>query len=689
MTAESADPCAAAAIRSVLRQTLPSLELLVVGPGACEAASTPDAAGDARLIVIEGGRAQALASARGRWIATFDGADYFHPERLEKLVAAAERDHADIVLDDQLVFYAAAARRPHARLRSRRAAAPSWISPSEYIRDGDPLSPASELGALRPLVRRSKIPLSRAVADDDFSLIVRLLLDGARLRLQPELLYFSRERSTAPKPPPDPTELDRLLAIHDDISAAVPSHTSAGEALARRRRSILAARAASTRRPNAPPAASPSPKPSAAIPPAAHPTAKPRIALLSRQRIVGATNGSSNYVLSLARALVENGWDVDFIGASPKLFGRWPVLRLRPETAVFSRYVVHGGARIGRYLVATDPRVVLRGVAATANILARRLLPGWTRADRNAPYAVAAAAARDDMLFVAGNVRPGLSAVLCDYAFLTPLAPFALAPDAHVATIMHDLMSARVSDDKAEPPPREVADLTADEEFRLLSMSDLVIAIQADEEAKVRERLPLVRTVVASWSAPPAAAPQPGKDDALLFVGSNTAPNAGGLRWFLDSCWPLVRAARPSAELVVAGSVCRSLGALPPGVRLLGVVDSLEPLYLEAGVVIAPLRTGSGLKIKLVEALAHGKAVVGTSITTQGVEPLVGGAMAVRDEPQAFAQAVIDLMADRSRRLTLAQSALDCVSAHFTPTACYGPLLGQLGGRTASARTAA
>ena len=82
----------------------------------------------------------------------------------------------------------------------------------------------------------------------------------------------------------------------------------------------------------------------------------------------------------------------------------------------------------------------------------------------------------------------------------------------------------------------------------------------------------------------------------------------------------------------------------------MGPVPSLEALYDEAAVVISPLSVGSGLKIKLVEALGHGKAIVATSATVSGFEVLTRDAVAVADDPAAFAAGVTALLKDPALR---------------------------------------
>ena len=125
----------AAAVRSVLQQTLCSLELIIA-----DDASTDDslaviacaAAGDPRVRVLKtcqnGGpgaaRNRALKAARGRYIAVFDSDDLMAPDRLEKLVARARVDHADIVVDNLLVFQDADEAPWRAWWRERRRTGP-------------------------------------------------------------------------------------------------------------------------------------------------------------------------------------------------------------------------------------------------------------------------------------------------------------------------------------------------------------------------------------------------------------------------------------------------------------------------------------------------------------------------------------------------------------------------------------
>ncbi|RAK56444.1 glycosyltransferase [Phenylobacterium deserti] len=396
-----------------------------------------------------------------------------------------------------------------------------------------------------------------------------------------------------------------------------------------------------------------------------------RVVFLSRQRVTGANTGSSTYLLSVAKALREAGYEPSFLGVAPTIFGRWPVLRLKPETKVFADYRIRGSVRFGDWIIALDPKIAWSaGLTALELVLGKLKVkkPGWVKP---APYSVAVPHTKSDMLFVARNAGPGVAGVLCDYAFLAPMAAYALAPEAPVQVLMHDLFSSRPQQFAKVGAQDSVATLDAAEEFRLLACADTVLAIQATEAEEVSRRL-LDRQVIVAPMAVEVGAPEPGRADEVLFVGSNTAPNTIGIRWFMDEVWPRVRAARPDAKLKIAGSVSRSLDGVPDGVEVLGVVDSLDPLYRQAGVVISPLLTGSGLKIKLVEGLAAGKAMVVTTTTLQGVEAIAGPAVRLADEPAPFADHVLELLASDEARARLCERAVRCAADHFSPAACYG-----------------
>ncbi len=398
------------------------------------------------------------------------------------------------------------------------------------------------------------------------------------------------------------------------------------------------------------------------------------ICLISRQRVVGRTNGSSVYLLSIVAFLKAKGYRVHYLSPSPATFGRWPAIWLQPEMGVFDSIRIRGSVRLGRLLVALDPTVAWRAAIALLDRGLRHLRPDGRPIGRPAPYAIAVPLSSRDKAFIARYAPPLADVVLLDYAFLTEAIAHVGRPDAPSIVIMHDLFSARAHQFQALGQVDSVAILDHAQEMRLLNMADLVVAIQDDEASVVRAHLPGRFVAVAPMAVEPATEPHPGDGDLVLFVGSKTAPNVDGLAWFIERVWPEIRGARPSARLLVAGSVAQSYAVASPGVTYLGQVSRLDDLYRRAGIVISPLRLGSGLKVKLIEALSWGKAIVATTPTAQGVVELVKDCIALADDPGIFAQAVLGLMADEARRRDMAGKALAVAAAHFSAEACYRPI---------------
>ncbi|MCP8884406.1 glycosyltransferase [Devosia sp. XJ19-1] len=195
-----------AAMHAVLRQSMPNLELIV-----SDDASADDSLAHVRRLMREDGRVRlvtaddnggpararnrALDIARGRWIAIVDSDDLIHPERFERLLAAAEVWDADIIADDLLLFFedGSAPR----LLLGEDADAPFKVTAEQWIRSGTDATAA--LGYLKPLIRADSIGPLRYDEDlrigEDHDLVLRLLLSGARMHVIPEPYYLYRRHS--------------------------------------------------------------------------------------------------------------------------------------------------------------------------------------------------------------------------------------------------------------------------------------------------------------------------------------------------------------------------------------------------------------------------------------------------------------------------------------------------------------
>lgn len=204
-----------------------------------------------------------------------------------------------------------------------------------------------------------------------------------------------------------------------------------------------------------------------------------------------------------------------------------------------------------------------------------------------------------------------------------------------------------------------------------------VVQTFSDRDAEaIRQRLggdgPAVRVTPFGIDLPPRV-DAPEQPDQLVFVGNYThPPNVDAALWLGREILPRLRRRRPSATLALAGMYPPpALRALEgDGVRVLGEVDDADGLVRRAALVCAPVRLGGGMRMKVLHGMALGKAVVTTSLGTEGlathnrVPPLVVG-----DDADALATRAAELLADDAQRRRLGDDARAFAERHHGPRA--------------------
>ena len=158
----------------------------------------------------------------------------------------------------------------------------------------------------------------------------------------------------------------------------------------------------------------------------------------------------------------------------------------------------------------------------------------------------------------------------------------------------------------------------------------------------------------------------------VLFVGTlDYEPNAFGLLWFLKDGWQRVRVACPEARLNVVGrnppSAIRDHDGRA-GIVVHGRVEDLTPFYTDAHVAIAPILSGGGTRLKILETFAHARAVVATTVGCEGIPAAPGHHLVVADTTADFARALIDLAHDAHQRNALGMNGFTLVKEHFERT---------------------
>jgi glycosyltransferase involved in cell wall biosynthesis len=203
------------------------------------------------------------------------------------------------------------------------------------------------------------------------------------------------------------------------------------------------------------------------------------------------------------------------------------------------------------------------------------------------------------------------------------------------------------------------------EELGAYRDADGVYLCSAEDERRLLDLIPGTRTAVVPNAADvdyyqPRPVDPPADGRTVVFFGLlSYAPNVDGVIYFVQKIWPRIAEARPEACLkIIGGKPPRSLQLLAgPRVELTGFVSDLRPHLAAAAAVVVPLRLGGGTRLKIVEAMAMGKAIVSTTLGAEGIKAIPGRDLFIEDQPEAFADAVNRLLADPELAARIGQAA--------------------------------
>lgn len=155
----------------------------------------------------------------------------------------------------------------------------------------------------------------------------------------------------------------------------------------------------------------------------------------------------------------------------------------------------------------------------------------------------------------------------------------------------------------------------------------------------------------------------------LLFVGGlHWPPNADAVGHFIDEILPIVRSRLPNTRLTVVGRTdarvqhrLRTLG----GVTFAGHVADIEPFFRRSRAMVVPLRSGSGMRVKILDALARGMPTVTTSVGCEGIDATAGDHLLVADTPATFAAAVVRVLTDDELAMRLSRNSRELVQDKY------------------------
>jgi GT2 family glycosyltransferase/glycosyltransferase involved in cell wall biosynthesis len=169
----------------------------------------------------------------------------------------------------------------------------------------------------------------------------------------------------------------------------------------------------------------------------------------------------------------------------------------------------------------------------------------------------------------------------------------------------------------------------------------------------------------------------PREPKSLLFIGSSRhEPNRAAVEWFIDRVLPRVIAECPQLRFYLAGFDREKDGQLAryPQIEMLGTIADVKPLLAEKSVFICPILSGSGVRVKLLEAFAAGIPVVSTRIGAEGLARTDGDICALADEADDFAHKTVKLLRDPEAATDMARRARAEIERNWDSTAVIGRL---------------
>jgi glycosyltransferase involved in cell wall biosynthesis len=211
-------------------------------------------------------------------------------------------------------------------------------------------------------------------------------------------------------------------------------------------------------------------------------------------------------------------------------------------------------------------------------------------------------------------------------------------------------------------------------ELDMCQKYDLILAVSQDEERLLRSYLPRLDISSAAPTGVDISFHQPRsqravRPNSLLFVGYfRHTPNVDGVLLLGRTIFPKLKHLCPDATLTIVGAhppaSVRDL-ALDPSIEVVGYVDDVRDYYRTHAVLAAPILTGAGTRVKILEAMAAGVPVVTTSIGAEGILCESGRDILISDDVDVFAQHIADLLNSESTAERIANAGRDLVTAQY------------------------
>lgn len=166
--------------------------------------------------------------------------------------------------------------------------------------------------------------------------------------------------------------------------------------------------------------------------------------------------------------------------------------------------------------------------------------------------------------------------------------------------------------------------------------------------------------------------------NTCYHIGSmDWAPNVEGVEWFLDEVWQRVASELPFVSFYIAGKnmPARIIARQAKQVVVVGEVNDFMEFSLQKNIMLVPLQSGAGIRIKILEAMSLGKTIISTSIGAEGIGLTHGEHLYIADTPDSFLNCLKECFTNPEKARQLGMNAQKFVSSHFSKKQIYTDLV--------------
>lgn len=208
-------------------------------------------------------------------------------------------------------------------------------------------------------------------------------------------------------------------------------------------------------------------------------------------------------------------------------------------------------------------------------------------------------------------------------------------------------------------------------ELEYINRVDGIAAISMQDAQYLKNlgcRVPLIDIPVAVDSLPELHENENKEFPGFFHIGTmNWMPNIEGVRWLLENVWPLVLSQKPDARLTLAGRNFPEWFYQHDlkGVFIIGEVPDAASFMMSKQVMLVPLLSGSGMRVKIIEGMSLGKTIISTTIGAEGIACEHGRDIIIADSPGAFVNAMITCAENKTYCEKTGMNARSLIKTHY------------------------